>query len=108
MRMILVGKSFPNLYAANDVEAILTFRFELPGGVVHANSMRSWYYGGDQAWTGVFPVDANTFRQLCECRKHDLAQPKRYGRVNLLNGRQYEGCKNHPKTLPDWYSSVVC
>ncbi len=76
LQMVLTGKSFPNLYAADDVEALLTFRFNLPGGVTMKNRMKAWYYGGDQAWTGTFAVDANILNSFAHAESMTLLNPK--------------------------------
>ncbi len=76
LHMVLVGETFPNLYAADDVEAILTFRFNLPGGTTHKNQMKAWYYGGDQAWTGYFSVDTGILDSFAHAESMTLLNPK--------------------------------
>lgn len=76
LHMLLTGKSFPNLYAADDVEAVLNFRIDLPGGVTHKNSMKAWYFGPDQAWTGQFPVNGNILNSFAHAESMSLLNPK--------------------------------
>ncbi len=76
LQMTLTGKSFANLYAADDVEAVLTLRFDLPGGAYHTGRVKAWYFGPDQAWTGKFAVDANILNSFAHAESLSLLNPK--------------------------------
>lgn len=76
LQFTLVGKSFPNLHASDDVEASLAFRFVLEGGASYTERFSAWYYGGDGAWTGQIAVGEAFLVAFEKAGEMQLLNPK--------------------------------
>lgn len=76
LHMVLVIPSLPNLYAQDDINALLKFRFNMPGGSYYETSIKSWYYGGDKAWTGSLKVDNDLLNLFASAKSMGLRNPE--------------------------------